>query len=231
MKKTAVIIAAIAVAGVASAAVYNDAVGDVFTGIPAILDLVSVEIQNDATDIQFTLNLVGDPTTATGTDWGKYLVAIDSVAGGSTTNNGWNRPISMSSGMDYWVGTWVDGGGGAETHSWDGLAWNRDNATWDPPSDVSLTSITTSSVTFETTLASLGLSVGDTFVFDVFTSGGNDWDGALDALSDASTIGDWGTAYDSTSTLQYTVVPEPATLGLLGMAGLGMFLFRKQLKI
>ena len=231
MKKTAVIIAALAVAGLASAALYTDAAGEEFSG-NAILDILSVEIQNDATDIMFTVNMAGDPTTATGADWGKYLVAIDSVVGGDTVGNGWNRPISMSSGMDYWIGTWVDSGGGAETHSWDGAAWIRDNATWDPPSDVAVTSITTSNVTFETTLASLGLSIGDTFTFDVFTAGGNTPDSANDALSDPNqSIADWGGPYNSTSTLHYTVIPEPATIGLLGVAGLGMFLFRKKLKV
>ena len=91
MKKTAVIIAAIAVAGAASAAVYNDATGEEFS-LNDHLDLVSVEIQNDATDIMFTINLVGDPVAV---NWGKYLVGIDSVAGGDVAGNGWGRPISM----------------------------------------------------------------------------------------------------------------------------------------
>ena len=230
MKKTAVIIAAIAVAGVASAAVFTDAAGDEFTG-NSILDIVSVEVTHDATDIMFTVNLAGDPTTATGADWGKYLVAIDSVAGGDTASNGWGRPISMSSGMDYWIGSWVDAGGGAETYSWDGAVWNLDNATYSPRSDIGIPAVTVSSVKLTTTLASLGLSGTDTITFDVFTSGGGGGDAAIDALSDPSqTVAGWGDSYDSTSTLTYQI-PEPATLGLLGMAGLGMFLFRNKLKI
>ena len=231
MKKTAVIIAAIAVAGVASAAVYNDAAGDEFTG-NGFLDILSVEVLNDATDIMFTVNLAGDPSIAGSTDWGKYLVAVDSVLGGDTVGNGWGRPISMPSGMDYWVGSWVDSGGGAETYSWDGAAWGLDNATYALPSDIGVPSLTTSSVKLTTTLASLGLGLGDTFTFDVFTSGGGGGDAAIDTLSDPNpTMGDWGDSSVSNSTLQYTVVPEPATLGLLGMAGLGMFLFRNKLRI
>jgi hypothetical protein len=216
------------VAGIAGAAVYNDATGEEFSG-NSILDIVSVEVQNDATDIQFTINVVGDPST---TDWGKYLVAIDSVVGGDTASNGWGRPISMASGMDYWIGSWVDAGGGAETYSWDGAAWGLDNATYNPPSDIGIPGVTSSSVTLTTTLASLGLSISDTFTFDVFTAGGGAGDSANDALSDPNqSIADWGDAYVSNSTLQYTVIPEPATVGLLGIAGVGMFLFRKKLKI
>ena len=134
--------------------------------------------------------------------------------------------------MDYWIGSWVDAGGGAETYSWDGAVWNLDNATYAPPSDIGIPGVSASSVTLTTTLASLGLSIGDTFTFDVFTSGGGGGDGAIDALSDPSqSIADWGDAYVSNSTLQYTVVPEPATIGLLGIAGVGMLLVRRKLKI
>jgi hypothetical protein len=229
MKKTAAIIAAIAVAGVANAALYGDATGEEFSG-NTMLDILSVEIQNDATDIMFTVNLVGDPIAA---DWGKYLVAVDSVVGGDTAGNGWGRPISMSSGMDYWIGSWTDSGGGAQTYSWDGALWNEDYATYTPPpNDMALPQITTSNVTITASLASLGLSNGDTFTFDVFTTAGGGTDSANDALSDPNqSIADWAGPYDSTSTLTYTVVPEPATLGLLGMAGVGMFLVRKKFKI
>lgn len=209
--------AMVAVAGVASAALYMDATGDEFSG-NTILDIVSVEVQNDASDIMFTINVVGDPST---TDWGKYLVAIDSVAGGDTAGNGWNRPISMASGMDYWIGSWVDTGGGSQTWSYDGSVWNQDH--------VGVPSVTANSVTLTTSLASLGLGISDTITFDVFTSGGNGTDGAMDALSDPATIGDWGTPYNSTSTLTYTVIPEPGTLGLLGIAGVGLLFARRKL--
>lgn len=197
------------------ATVFNDATGEEFSG-NAILDIASVEVFNDATDISFTVTVQGDPTTATGADWGKYLVAIDSKPGGDTTGNGWNRPISMASGMDYWIGSWVDSGGGAQSFEWEGAAWSA-------ATGLSAPVVTTSSVTLTTSLASLGLSEGDSFVFDVFSAGGNTPDSANDALSDPSqSIADWGGPYNSESTLTFTVIPEPSTMviGVLGLAGL-----------
>jgi hypothetical protein len=210
----------------AQATLYTDTAGEQYDGGQGFphLDIVSVEILNDATDISFTVNLTGDPIA---TDWGKYLVAIDSGPGGDTASNGWGRPISMSSGMDYWIGTWVDSGNGAETYSWDGAVWNLDNATYNPPSDIGPPITTTSSLTFSTSLASLGLAISDTFIFDVFVAGGGATDSANDALSDPNmSIADWGGPYNSTSALSYTVVPEPATFTMI-LVGLGAMVIRK----
>jgi hypothetical protein len=227
MKKLAVFLVCGLVAGSAWATLYNDSVGDLSVG-PGILDIVSVEVMNDATDIMLTITLADDPVA---TDWGKYMVAIDSVPGGDVAGNGWGRPISMSSGMDYWVGSWVDSGSGAETYSWDGAAWNLDNATYNPTSDIQVPVVSgapDNTVILTTTLASLGLSVGDTFVFDVFSSGGGGGDSAIDALSDPNpSVADWGDAYDSTSQLSYEVIPEPGTLALLGLGVLAMAVRRR----
>ena len=201
------LVCVLGVASPVSATVYNDAVGEAWEN-HAHLDIVSVEVTNDATNLMFTINLTGDPITD---NWGKYLVAIDSVAAGDTASNGWGRPISMPSGMDYWIGSWVDSGGGAETYSWNGAVWNMDNATYNPPSDIGVPAVTTDSVTLTTSLASLGLSGGGTFVFDVFTTAGGGTDSATDALSDPlQTITGWSGPYSSTSALSYTVAVNQA---------------------
>ncbi len=225
MRKFIFICALVAFAGFASAALYTDATGDEAFPNPH-LDITSVEVLNDATDIMFTVNLNGDPIA---TDWGKYLIGIDGVAGGDTAGNGWGRPISMSSGMDYFIGSWVDWDDGAELYSWDGAVWNLDDAAYAAPGiDLQLPAKTTSSVTLTTTLASLGLGTGDVFVFDVWSSGGGGTDSAIDALSDpATTVLDWGESYNSTSTLSYTVVvPEPITLSLL-LVGFGAMRYKR----
>ncbi len=227
MRKLIVLLTAGLLATTASADLFNDAVGDLhdgtgggadFTGFTH-LDIVSLEITNDLTDINFAFTLTGDILA---TDWGKYMVIIDSVPGGDVAGNGWGRPISMSAGADYWIGSWVDSGNGAETYSWDGAAWNLDNATYNgPPNDQVSIGTTQFTATITTPLAELGLGIGDTFTFDAFSSGGGGGDSAVDALSVGTpSITDWGGPFNSTSQLSYTVVPEPASLLLIGLVGL-----------
>jgi hypothetical protein len=69
-------------------------------------------------------------------------------------------------------------------------------------------------------LASLGLSGGQTIYFDVATSGGGN-DPGVDHLSrtDKATSG-WGSASTSGDFLAYTPVPTPGAIALLGLAGL-----------
>ena len=217
------------VARPASATVYNDATGDLhdgsgggadFTGFPH-LDIASVEITNDLTNINFAITLDGDILA---TDWGKYMVIIDSIGGGDAAGNGWGRPISMPSGADYWLGSWVDAGNGAETYSWDGALWNLDNATYlGPPNDNVSISTTQFTATITTTLDALGLAPGDSLIFDVFSSGGGGGDSAVDALSlGTPSILDWGDQFDSFSELKYDVIPEPASLALLAIGALAL---------
>jgi len=130
--------------------------------------------------------------------------------------------------MDYWLGVWVDSGNGAETRKWNGAAWTLQSATYNPNPDVLSVSKDITSVTLSLKLSGLGLSVGNSFFFDVYSSGGGGTDSAIDALANPSqSVSDWGIAYNTASPLSYTVtaVPEPTTLALLGLAG-GLMLRR-----
>jgi hypothetical protein len=198
----------------AQAVTYNDSTGEIISG--AHIDIASVEVNNTATDLIFKINLAGDPVA---TDWGKYLIGLDTTAGGDVAGNAWARPIGMSSGMDYWVGTWADSGNGAEVYKHTG-SWGIQNATYALPGGLSF-SKNSSSVTITYPYASLGLSPGSTFVFDVYTTAGGGGDGAIDALGNpAQSIANWGDYYNSgTLVNQYTIpaVPEPTSLALLGI--------------
>lgn len=210
------------------AATFNDSTGDVFTGAGGgILDISSVEVNNTATDLIFKINLTGNPTA---TDWGKYMIGIDSALGGDPAGNGWGRPIGMSGGMDFWLGGWADGGNGLEVRNWSGAAWGLQSATYGPNVGAQSISKDASSVTISVNFAALGLSIGNPILFDVYASGGGGGDGAVDALSNPNqTIADWGNAYNSGSQVTpYTLlpVPEPATVVFLGLGAAALLVPR-----
>ena len=208
---------------------YNDATGDgsFVTTFPH-LDIASVDVTTTATHISFAINFVGDPIA---TNWGEYQISIDSILGGSTSGNvPPNRPYSMSSGMDYYIRSWDSG---AEVYRWDaaGSFWALDHATWQASPGVLAPTKTTSSVTLTTTLAALGLSMGDSFDFDVWSAGGTHTDGAFDALANPNPTPfgeDFSSPYNAgANVFQYTVVPEPASLAL-GLLSVTALLMRRK---
>src|SRR5436190_14283758 len=204
----------------ARADIYGDATGENFTTAGGgILDISSVEVTRTATDFIFKINLTGDPVA---TDWGEYMVGLDTTAGGGPSGNGWGRPISMSSGMDYWIGGWADGGNGAELRTWNGSSWVLQSATYLPNPDLLSVSKDTSSVTLTLNYAGMGLTPTSVFNFDVYTSGGGGTDGAVDALANpGQSIADWSNAYDSALKDTFPV-PEPSAAALLGLGGLAI---------
>ena len=207
---------------------FSDAIGDIDAGIATgggTLDLVSMEVSHTATDVQFKLTVNGDIDV---TDWGKFMVGIANNKGnGTSSSDGWGRPITMSAngGMTNWLGGWVDNGGGAENYS-NQTSWNLTGATYNSNfGNFALAGRSQSTITYGVSIASLGMSIGDTFRFDAYSSGGGGGDSAVDALANPNVaITSWGQAYDSGTSTSFsytlTAIPAPGAIALVGLAGL-----------
>jgi len=193
--------------------VYTDPTDDLDSAVNNDnLNFTGAEVTNDGTTISFTINILADIQS---TDWGKYMIGIDSVAGGDTNGNAWARPISMSSGMDYWFGGWVDA-------TPDNIQLWYYNGAWTNTA-VYTSTINSNSVVYSVPLSALGLSAGNSFTFDIYSSGGGGNDTAIDALSlSTPTVTGWSEPYDSGANVSsYTVpIPEPgAIFSLLFITG------------
>jgi hypothetical protein len=222
--------------GTSDAQVINDALNDIDPGISTgggTLDIVSMEVSTTSTDVTFGLTVNGDIST---TDWGNFMIGIATGnTAGTTTGNAWARPINLDSpigGMDYWVGSWVNGtpAGGAQLWSYDGAAWNE--LTTLAPA-ISLSPAAQSVISLSMPLSSLGITTEQTIYFDAYSSGGGAGDGAVDALSNPNiTITDWGNSYTSSTVdgISSATVPEPSTYALLtlGAVALGGYAARRR---
>lgn len=207
---------------------FNDAINDIDPGIATgsgTLDLVKMEVSNTNSDVMFKLTVNGNIGS---TDWGKFMIGIANNKGyGTSSSDGWARPITMSAngGMTNWIGSWVDGGGGAENRS-NQTSWGLTGATYNGNfGGFSLSAGAQSTITFTVSIASLGMSIGDTFSFDAYSSGGGGGDSAVDALANPNvSITSWGQPYDSgaSNSFSYTLsaVPAPGAIALIGVAGL-----------
>jgi hypothetical protein len=237
MKKTLnLLIAAATMIGINSAfaaQTYTDVIGETINPASGTIDFVGAEVSNTATDLVISLKVNGNVGT---TDWGKFMIGIATTkTNGTTSGNGWNRPINISApsgkGMDFWTGAWVDGGGGSElykytsgtpTGSWSNIGSSNQQ--------IGTYATGKSLLTYTYSLATLGVTVGDTIYFDAYSSGGGGGDGAVDALANsAQSIAGWGDSYTSSGSNlnSYTLVPEPSTGMLMGLGVTGLLVVRR----
>jgi len=187
---------------------FNDAIGDIDSGISTgggTLDIVSMEVSDTVDDVIFKLTVNGSITTV---DWGNFMIGIaNQKTPGSTTGNGWGRPINLNAGggngMTHWIGSWVNGGGGSQLWTYSPGGGGGTGGNWSGPA--ALAGFTTSAgaqsvITYTVTKASLGVATGDTILFDAYSTGGGGGDSAVDALSNPEiAITSWGQTYTSQS--------------------------------
>lgn len=219
---------------------FNDATNDIAPGIATAggtLDIVSMEVSDTASDVVFKLTVNGNVST---TDWAKFMIGIaNQKTPGTQTGNGWGRPINLNAGgtngMTHWVGSWVDGGNGAQLWTYGGVSWSETLATYSGNfPGFSVAAGSQSTITYNVPKSSLDVTLGDTIVFDAYASGG-DGTGAMDALANPEiTVSTWNGSYTSTATnttRSYTLVtPSPPTtqdvtfsVGMNGQTAAGNF--------
>jgi hypothetical protein len=196
------------------ASVYTDPVGDIATG-NSNLDITQVEVTDNGTDL-----VVRVTVDALGADWGKYLFFMDGWDGGSGDNdNPWGRDIAGLSGMDVFVGSWLDGGGGADAYEYAGGGWGGLPFAVSVWADWDNNTIQWNFYDFVAGLSSAGITGFD---FEIATTGGNWGDPAIDLLGGEGTQPGWGGGSTSTDRSHYdfSFVPAPGALALIGLAGL-----------
>ena len=223
-----------------SAQTYTDSSSDIGAVGDAggTANFLSAEVSDTSTDLIFKLNLNGSVAT---TNWAKFMIGIStSPTGNTSTGNGWSRPIRVNSpngGINFWIGSWVDSGGGTELYGCNPSptpVWSLLGASYNSNlPNVNLSA--GNSLIYTISRAALGLtSTSDvTIYFDAFSSGGGGGDGAIDALSTSSvSMANWGDTTTISSPLSYTVsgIPEPSSSLLMGLGLAGLAVLRRARK-
>jgi hypothetical protein len=230
---------------------YTDTTGTDHYGGPEV-DIASVVITNDASNITFQINM--NTAADIGTNhFANYEIGIQvgGGAGGQTAINGtfgtgnpaagnpYGNSVGASTGINYWIGNFLDNpgnfSGGAQLFSYSSVSG------WTQINQVPITEVytVTPSTAFTFPLSQLGLSAGSTFNFDVWTSFGSP-QGAYDSLDlpTQSAISPFGAtpAYDSatvsgstfsTTTYTVTAVPEP-TFAMIGIGCAALMLLSRR---
>ena len=185
---------------------YTDGTGEIAVpgGPYPHLDIETVQVSTAAATSQITFRIYteGDPTSP---GWGVYMIGVKSGTGGAVSGvGGSGRPIHFPSGMTHWI---IAGSGG-------GQVWTY-GASWTQAGTVTQTrDAATKSVALTLSYSTLALSLGETFTFDVYTSGTGGGDGAVDALSvSTSSITGWGDAFSSTAPRSFTMPTSSDTDG------------------
>ena len=203
------------VTSVAMADMYYDPTGDIATGNPN-LDITQVEVTDNGLDLFVSMTLADLDA-----DWGNYLLFINlpGYSGSGDNDNPWGRNISGLAGANYFMGSWLTGGGGDDSYSYQSnLGWtNIQDSYVDFSIDWATSTITWTYHGFVDYYTNEGVTdIG----FEVATTGGNWGDPAIDTLGGQG--GNWGEGSTGVWTYyEFSTVPAPSALVLLAIAGLG----------
>jgi hypothetical protein len=214
-------------------------------------NMTSVVINNNATSISFQVNLNTSDSTVSN-PYDHYLLGLQmgGGAGGQTLINGtygtgtadgnpYGNAVGISTGENFFIGTYMTTSGvstgltgGAQLYSFSTLTgWTQIGAN----APLTIVPTGTPSIAFSFSLSSFGLSAGNKFNFDAWSSFSSPQSAyqALDNpnLPPGTAPYNSGASYDSATaagstfaTTIYTVqaTPEPSTFALLGLGALGM---------
>lgn len=184
---------------------YGDSAFDLFDNGLGNLDIVGAAASYESGVLSFAV------TTRGFSDWTKYMIFVDLAPGVGTTSNAWNRPIDLGTNeIDFFLGSWVSQpSDNTQLWAWAG-GWF--------PFGVGSNLVNASTNTVYWSLA-VNMEPGESFRFDVATSGGGN-DPGVDHLSNAGLATDgWGSPSHAGEFLTFTYVPAPGALVLLGLAG------------
>jgi len=202
------------ISGAVFADMYYDPEGDIATG-NANLDITQVEVTDDGVDLSVSLTVA-----SLDGDWGNYLLFINlpGYNGSGDNDNPWGRNISGLEGANYFIGSWLTGGGGDESYSYQPSgSWGILNDSYvDFSIDWSTSTVTWTYHGFVDYYTNDGVTdIG----FEVATTGGNWGDPAIDLLGGEG--GNWGEGSTGAWTnYEFSTVPAPSALALLAVAGL-----------
>ncbi|MCA9288647.1 MAG: hypothetical protein KDA05_08680 [Phycisphaerales bacterium] len=230
MKRRLLCVAAVAAAaGIASAhTTYLDPFGASSDVDPFFLnqgfhhlDIVAAEVENESG--AFNFDIVVDADIAA-TNWGKFLIFLDTVPGGRT-DNPWGRAITSGAEADFYIGGWADGGGGAELYRATPTGWEFvSNASPGNAAGLHVRLTNASAGVYHVGVGDHAIgnpAVGSHIYLDVATTGGTGGDPGVDHLSLGSiATPNWQTGSMSGDFLEYEVEPAPGSIAVLGIAGL-----------
>jgi PEP-CTERM motif len=199
----------------------------------------SVDVSNDNNNISFTIN-----STQNMQSYIFFTVELQitgQAANGSTSlTNPFTPNIGISTGVNSEINTY---GSGASTFTYSG-GWNQTGF-----GSYAAGGTGSTFATITEPLSSLGLSVGNSFLFDVVSSYTNpEHQSAYSALDSTGYPAETDNSYkpylgtnaydsatDASSTFNtgaslyvVTAVPEPATIGLVALSGLGLMARRNK---